>query len=218
MVRTQRERSEATRGKLLDAGRRLFAADGYAATNLDEVVRAAGVTKGALYHHFDGKRDLFRAVFEREQERLAALVVEAAGRKRDPWTAFYAGCRVFFEAVLEPGVQRIALLDAPTALGWDAMREIESRFSLALIRRGLERAVEEGRMAKRPIAPLAHMLFGGLCEAAMMVARSEDQRAATREVLAELKTQLDALAVDPSPRRPGDSPARTHSRAEATRR
>lgn len=196
-MRTQRERSETTRAALLDSARHLFAADGYAATNLDEVVRAAGVTKGALYHHFGGKRDLFQAVFEREQERLAGLVLEAATREADPWVAFYEGCRAFFEAVLDPEVQRLVLLDAPTALGWDTMREIESRFSLALIRRGLEQAVEEGRLRKRPLDPLSHMLFGGLCEAAMLVARSADGAAATRQVLVELRSQLAALDAKP---------------------
>jgi AcrR family transcriptional regulator len=193
-VQTQQQRSEATTRKLLDAARRLFAADGYAATSLDDVVRVAGVTKGALYHHFEGKRDLFRAVFEREHERLAVVVTEAAAPETDPWDAFYAGARAFFEATLDPSVQRIALLDGPSALGWDEMRAIESNYSLDLIRAGLERAIEAGRMTERPVAPLAHMLFGGLCEAATFVARSKDQEATTHQVLAELRTQLDALA------------------------
>jgi AcrR family transcriptional regulator len=211
-MRTQRERSETTRGGLLDSARRLFAADGYAATNLDEVVGAAGVTKGALYHHFGGKRDLFRAVFEREQERLVAQVLEAATRESDPWVAFYEGCRAFLEAVLDPEVQRLVLLDAPSALGWDAMREIESRYSLALIRRGLEQAVAEGRLRKRPVEPLARMLFGGLCEAAMLVARSSDGPAATRQVLVELRLQLEALDARPPRRRRDAAAARRRGR------
>jgi AcrR family transcriptional regulator len=194
-VRTQQERSEATTERLLESARRLFADQGFAATSLDQVVADAGVTKGALYHHFDGKRELFRAVFDREHARIAALVVEAAAAEPDAWSAFYAGCRAFFEETQSPGSQRIALLDGPSALGWDEMREIESRYSLELIRLGLERAIAEGRMAERPVAPLAHMLFGGLCEAATFAARSEDPAATTERVLGELRVQLDALAI-----------------------
>jgi AcrR family transcriptional regulator len=194
-MRTQQERSEATTERLLESARRLFADQGFAATSLDQVVADAGVTKGALYHHFDSKRDLFRAVFDREHARIAALVVEAAAAEADAWSAFYAGSRAFFEETQSPGSQRIALLDGPSALGWDEMREIESRYSLELIRLGLERAIAEGRMAERPVAPLAHMLFGGLCEAATFAARSEDPAATTDRVLRELRVQLDALAI-----------------------
>lgn len=190
---TQSERSEATTTELLDSARRLFGGEGYRSTLLDDVVREAGVTKGALYHHFSGKRELFQAVFEREQERLAALVAGAHSQEQDPLDGFRAGCRAFLEASLDPAVQRITLLDAPSVLGWEALREIEAGYSLALLRGGLELAISAGRIAPRPVAPLAHLLFGALCEGAMMVARSEDQRAATRDVLREVEAILSAL-------------------------
>ena len=193
--RTQRERSETTTGELLDAARRLFAADGYPATSLDDVVRAAGVTKGALYHHFSGKPDLFRAVFEREHRRLAKIAVEAYRTEDDRWEGLYAGCRAFFEAVLDPGVQRIALLDAPSVLGWEAMREIQEPYSFAQFREGLQNAIDDGRIAPRPIEPLAHMLLGAMCEGAMMAARSRDPRGQTRQMLKELRTLLDGLST-----------------------
>lgn len=195
VARTQRERSETTRTELLDAARQLFAADGYEMTSLVGVAAAAGVTKGGLYHHFGGKRELFCAVFEREQERLAEIVLAGFRRESDPWGGFYAGCRAFYEAVLDPAVQRIVLLDASAALGSELMRSIEGRYSLALIGSGLNSAITEGRIAARPVAPLAHLLFGGMCEAAMMAARAGDPVRATKEVLTELKIQLDALAL-----------------------
>src|SRR5215212_3653335 len=133
-VRTQKERSEATTSELLDVARRLFAADGYAATSLDDVVRGAGVTKGALYHHFAGKRDLFLAVFEREQQKLARTQFEAFARRKGTWDGFFAATQAFFEASLDPGVQRITLLDAPAVLGWETMREVEGRYSLVQLR------------------------------------------------------------------------------------
>lgn len=191
--RTQRERSEATIASLLKAARRLFVERGYAETTLDQVAAAAGVTKGAVYHHFSGKRDLFRAVYEREQRSLAEISLAAYRRKRDPKRGFYEACRAFFEASLDPGVQRITLIDAPAALGWDGMREVEDRYSMALIVTGLKTAIEDGLIAKRPVEPLAHLIFGATCEGVMLVARSEDQRATTRRVLAELKNLIDAF-------------------------
>jgi AcrR family transcriptional regulator len=193
--RSQPERSEATRRALVESARNLFASEGYSDTQLDDVVRSAGVTKGALYHHFQGKADLFRAVFEHEQRRLAKMVSEAYHRQRDPWKGFSAGCRALLEAQLNPGVQRITLLDAPSVLGWEQMREIGSRYCLQLVKKGLEEAIAAEQIASRPIEPIAHLVFGAVCEGSMMVARADDQRAAAKRVLTELNTLLNAFRV-----------------------
>ena len=194
MPRTQAERREATSASLLVAARGLFAQDGYAATSLDAVVAAAGVTKGALYHHFAGKRELFAAVFASEQEVLARAIVTAyRNAEDDSWTAFEAGCRAFLEASQEPGVQRIVLLDAPAALGWETIRSLEAG-ALALMELGLARAIEAGRLAPRPTRPLAHLLFGGLCESAMMAAREPDPSAALEAATRELGHLLRGLS------------------------
>jgi AcrR family transcriptional regulator len=192
--RTQQERTEATTAALLDAARELFAQDGYAATSLDAVVAGAGVTKGALYHHFEGKRDLFAAVFARENDRLLDAIVTAYRGEADPWAALEAGCRVFLERAQEPAVQRIFLLDAAAALGYERIRELESD-SLALLKLGIERAIESGRIEPRPASPLAHMLFGAICEIAMVTARAADQRAALAEATDELARLLGSLTT-----------------------
>lgn len=192
--RTQQERSDATTGKLLAAARALFAEAGYAATSLDQIAAAASVTKGALYHHFEGKRDIFRAVYELEQARLSDLALAAYGRKRDPWDAFEAGCRAFLEASLDPGVQRITLLDAPGALGWEEMRELESH-SFDMMVAGLGHAMDAGRVPRRPAEPLAYLLFGALCEAAMAIARADDPEASLKTMLRELRRLLGALGT-----------------------
>lgn len=191
--RSQPERSEATQRALVESARDLFASEGYSETQLDDVVRTAGVTKGALYHHFQGKADLFRAVFEHEQRRLAKMVSEAYHRQRDPWKGFAAGCRALLEAQLEPGVQRITLLDAPSVLGWEQMRGIGSRYCLQLVKKGLEEAIAAGEIAPRPIEPIAHLVVGAICEGSMMVARADDQRAAADRMLTELRTLLGGL-------------------------
>ena len=193
MSPTQQERSEATITSLVSAARELFAQDGYAATSLDAVVARAGVTKGALYHHYSGKRELFGAVFADQQRRLSEAVVAAARRKQDPWESFEAGAAAFIEACQEPGAQRIFLLDAPSALGWETIRELESG-SLELIKLGIRSSIEAGSIEPRPVDPLAHLLFGALCETAMVVARAPDQRRALREARAELHRLLASIS------------------------
>ncbi|MEW2522104.1 TetR/AcrR family transcriptional regulator [Actinacidiphila alni] len=191
---TQRERSDATVEDLLTAARALFAADGYAATSLDAVCERAGVTKGALYHHFSGKKQLFSAVYTREQERLAERISAAYLRVEDPWEAVYEGSRAYLEASLDPEVQRITLLDAPGALGWEAMRDLGVNCR-QLTLRGVKYAIKQGAVAPRPPDPLTSMLYGGLSESAMAIVRAEDPRAALAETLADLRKLFDALAT-----------------------
>lgn len=192
-ARTQAERSEATTGALLAAARELFASDGYAATSIDAVAAKAGVTKGAVYHHYSGKRDLFAAVFAAEQQLMLEKTAAAYGAEPDAWEAFEAACRAFLEGCLDPGVQRVFLLDAQAALGWETVRRLEHS-SLQAMELAIQRAIDEGRIAERPPGPLASMLFGLLCETAMVVARADDQVAAHVEALAELRRLFDSLA------------------------
>jgi AcrR family transcriptional regulator len=193
--RTQAERTEATRAALVDAARELFASDGYATTSLDAVAAKANVTKGAVYHHFQGKPQLFEAVFSREVERLCAAMPAVYATKRDPWDAFEACCRAFLEACLEPGVQRIMLLDALAAVGWDGVRRLEAPM-MELMEVAIARAAEEGAIAPRPPGPLAVFLYGALCETAMAVARADNQKAALRKALAELRRVLSGLRIN----------------------
>jgi AcrR family transcriptional regulator len=192
--RTQAERTEATTAALVDAARELFARDGYDTTSLDAVAARAGVTKGAVYHHFEGKRQLFEAVFTREVERLALPLAAAYGRKKDPWDAFHAGCRAFLDECLDPGLQRIVLLDASAAIGWEQIRHLESPL-LQMMELAISRAAEAGRIAPRNPSTLAHFLYGALCETAMIVVRSDDQKAAHREAVVEIGRVLDGLAT-----------------------
>jgi AcrR family transcriptional regulator len=191
---TQAERSEATVQHLLATARELFASNGFAETSIEDIVRTAGVTRGALYHHFGGKVDIFRAVVEDEAERLAKRLRRAALNEEDPWRQIEAGCIEFLDACLDPAVRQIGLLDAPAVLGWQELREIDLRHSLALLLQGLESAMAEGKLRRRPPAPLAHVLFGAMCEAGMLVARATDTRHAMREVGREVRALLGGLA------------------------
>jgi len=189
--RTQAERSEATRDALIEAARALFAERGYAAVGTEEIVRAAGVTRGALYHHFGGKRDLFEAVYERIEVELAQRIASGAldAGATAPLEAMRAGAEMFLQAATEPEAQRIVLLDGPSVLGWDRWREIAAEHGLGLIEATLQAAIEAGAIAEQPVRPLAHVLMGALDEAAMLVARAEDPE----RMRAEVGRTLDAL-------------------------
>jgi AcrR family transcriptional regulator len=187
------ERSEATRAALVAAARTLFARHGYAAVGTEEIVRAAGVTRGALYHHFRDKQDLFLAVCEQVEgeltERIAQRVIgDGAG---DPVAALLAGAQMFLDVCAEPEIQRITLLDAPSVLGWERWREMGQRYGLGLVQAALQAAMDAGELEPQPVRPLAHLLLGALDEAALLVARSDDP-AATRAEVGETVARLIA--------------------------
>jgi AcrR family transcriptional regulator len=194
--RTQAERTEATREALIEAARGLFAERGYAGVGTEEIVRAAGVTRGALYHHFEGKRELFAAVYERIEAELAERIAAGAlaANAASPLAAMRAGSEMFLAACTEPEAQRIVLLDGPSVLGWDRWREIAARYGLGLIEASLQAAIEVGAIAPQPVRPLAHVLMGALDEAAMLVARAEDPEAMRAEVGRTLDALLDGLS------------------------
>src|SRR6187551_2532021 len=150
--RTQAERSESTRSTLIEAARALFAERGYADVGTEEIVRAAGLTRGALYHHFDGKRDLFEAVYERVEVELAERIAAGAlaSGAAAPLDAMRAGAEMFLRACTEPEAQRIALLDGPSVLGWDRWREIAAEHGLGLIEASLKAAIEAGAISDQP--------------------------------------------------------------------
>lgn len=195
--RTQSERSELTRGALIGAARALFADRGYAGVGTEEIVRAAGVTRGALYHHFSGKRDLFEAVYEQLEAELAERIAAGAlaANAESPLEAMRAGAEMFLQACTEPEAQRIALLDGPAVLGWDRWREIAAEHGLGLIEASLQAAIDADAIAPQPVRPLAHVLMGALDEAAMLVARADDPERMRSEVGRTLDFLLGALAV-----------------------
>ena len=170
------------------------------------------VTRGALYHHFEDKRDLFRAVHERVEEELIERIGAAMGEVADPWELILAGTRSFLDACEEPAVKQIALIDAPAVLGWDEWREIDERYGLGLTRTALGGAIDAGVLRPLPLEPLSHLLLAALSEAALMIANAEDPASTRQEVeaaLIELLEGLDGrLPSAPAPRRSSDRRAR----------
>jgi len=195
--RTQAERSQATRAALIEAARPLFAERGYADVGTEEIVRAAGLTRGALYHHFAGKRELFEAVYERVEIELAERIATGAlnAGASSPLDAMRAGAEMFLQACTEPEAQRIVLLDGPSVLGWDRWREIAAEHGLGLIEASLQAAIDASAIEAQPVRPLAHVLMGALDEAAMLVARAEDPERMRAEVGRTLDSLIAALSA-----------------------
>jgi AcrR family transcriptional regulator len=190
------EQAEATQAALIAAARALFAARGYADVPTEEIVQRAGVTRGALYHHFRDKRDLFRAVVEQLEQETVEKIASAAFSESDPWLAQQTALGAFLDVCLEPDVQRIVLTDAPSVLGLEGWREIEAKYGLALVRAGLGLVMEAGLIAEQPLDPLAHLILGALGEAGLVIARAEDPKAARAEVGASVERLLDGLRID----------------------
>jgi AcrR family transcriptional regulator len=185
--------AEATRTTLLRVARELFAERGYAAVGTEEIVARAGVTRGALYHHFEDKRDLFRAVHEDlEAELLASIGTRVEGIE-DPWELLVTGIRAFLDACSDDALRQISLLDAPAVLGWEEWREISARHSVGLVSFALANAMERGVFRKREVAPLAQLLQGAMAEAAMIIANAADQEQARRDVEPALLGLLEGL-------------------------
>lgn len=193
MRRTQQDRSSSTRAALVAAARELFAARGYQAVPADEIVRAAGVTRGALYHHYADKQQLFRAVVEDLERELTAEVATVLEEAADPVTGMATALDVFLTACLRPEVRQISLTDAPAVLGWTTWREIEAEHGLGVLTTVLSKAIDDGVLAPQPVRALAQLVLAAVMEAAHMVAEAADPVAARAEAQQVLGTWLAAL-------------------------
>ena len=187
------EQAVATRTELLRVARELFAARGYADVGTEEIVRGAHVTRGALYHHFADKRDLFRAVHAQLADDLLASIVAQTAGSADAWEALTRGMRAFLDACTDPAVIRISHLDAPAVLGWAEWREIDAEHWLGLVVAALQEAMDSGVLVRREVQPLAHMLMGSMVEASMLIANAADPAAARAEVEGPLLALLEGL-------------------------
>ncbi len=189
----QAKRSDATRGALIEAARKLFAARGYSDVGTEEVVQAAGVTRGALYHHFTDKRDLFRAVHESNEEALVASIAARIGGVAGPLELLGSGVAAFLDACEDPALARISLIEAPTVLGWAEWREIDARYGLGLITAALSGGMAAGVLRDQPVKPLAHLLLSAMGEAGIMIASAEDPHAEREQLQASLLSLIDGL-------------------------
>jgi AcrR family transcriptional regulator len=202
MARLRDDHVEATRRALLAAARRRFGTLGFAGTSLDDVAAEAGVTKGALYHHFRGKEQLFLEVYDEVEAELSAHGLAAAAGGTDAVDALQRGFGAFLDLALDPAVQRIALLDAPSVLGTAAKLEVDARHSLAAVRAAVQVGVAEGLLA--PVDPdtIASLLIAACSQAALLIATAPDPAAARPQVGAALDRLLTGLTITATPAPP----------------
>ena len=187
------ERSAATRGALIAVARRLFTERGYVGVATEEIVREANVTRGALYHHFSDKRDLFRAVHEQVEEDMVGAITEAIAGIEDPVDLLVAANRRFLDLCTDPNWTRIPLIDAPSVLGWSEWRAVDMRYGLGLATAALTTAMEAGAIGRAPVRPLAHILLAAMGEAGLMIAQADDPEAERGEVEPTLVALIDGL-------------------------
>jgi AcrR family transcriptional regulator len=194
---TQREdsgrarRAEETRRALIAAGRDLFTEHGYHGVGVRDITARAGVTRGALAHHFTDKQGLFLAVFDAIERELIAAGAEPppSAAPSDAWAQFRAGIQAYLDAALRPDVQRITLIDGPAVLGWRRWREIEEGYSLGSLIAVLNAAMDAKLIRRRSPEPLAHLILGSVMEAALLIAHSD----ASKRRRAEVGEALDDL-------------------------
>ena len=172
-----------TRRALLDAAREVFAADGFQATRTEDIVRRAGLTRGALYHHFRDKEDLFRAVYEEVAGEVGQLLRRRSGdRPADGWSLFRANSEIYLDAASSnPAYRQIVLIDGPAVLGWDHLSE-RSDGPTRKIMEYVADAIDQGTLDPQPVKPLAHLLSALGVGSAMYVAHAEDPAAARGEI------------------------------------
>jgi AcrR family transcriptional regulator len=189
--KTKAEQRAATMHTLIQVAHDAFAKDGYAAAAMEDIVQQAGVTRGALYHHFGSKAGLFRAVLEAIQAEVAGRIISAATAQREPWGQLIAGCHAFLEASLDPAVQRIMLVDAPAVLGWDTWRRIDAEQSGKTLEDILTILNAHGLIKPLPMTALTRLLSGAMNEAALWIAQAADPP----QALAECKLALEGLLL-----------------------
>ena len=189
--RKRDDQADATRATLIAAARRLFARRGYPAVSVDEIVRAARVTKGALYHHFKDKQELFRGVVEQIQEAIRERLIAAAALRGDGLSQLRAACHAYLDACTEDEVGRIVVLDSPAVLGWEAWCKVNREYGLGFF---VERLGALGGTDPETEAG-AQMLLGALNVAGRVIAQADDRSAARSQVGATIDRLIAGVAA-----------------------
>jgi AcrR family transcriptional regulator len=187
------EQGQATRAALIDVATELFATNGYEATAISAVLDAAGVSRGALYHHFESKEALFEAVLQSVEAEATLKVTRAARGATDPLDGLRRGCAAYLAMCRDPVVRRISLIDAPAVVGWERWREIDEQHSFGLIKAAIAAIAADGRVKPELIDVMAHMVLAALLEVALLVARADEGRLAIRRGQEAVDELLSAL-------------------------
>ncbi len=182
MARTKVEQHALTRAELLRQARRIFSTAGYADAATEDIVRQAGLTRGALYYHFRDKQALFEVVVEEVAREIADKIDAAAIPAKSAFDGLVLGTHAFLDACLDPAARRIYLVDAPSVLGWHRWREIDGRHGMRTLRIGVDAVLAERPDRALSPEPLTYLLSGALNEAVMWLHEAKDETVARREM------------------------------------
>ena len=183
----------ATRGQLIEVATGLFADHGYEGTSIEAVLTAAGVSRGALYHHFAGKEALFEAVVSAVSEQVTVELTEAVKGCADPLDAMRTAAIAWIGLAADPVIQRVVLVDAPSVLGWDRWRAMDDGRTLGTMRAMLQAISDSGRLPAELVGPFSHMILAALDEITLVIARAPDSVAAVAEGRTAVEELLDRL-------------------------
>lgn len=194
--RTKVEQAAETTARLVTVAREQFTEHGYAQASTERIVELAGVTRGALYHHFGSKEGLFKAVLAEVQRDVAARIAESAATTGDPWQQLLRGCRAFLSASLEQDVQQIMLIDGPATIDWDEWRRMDAENAMRLLEEGLRELASEGIIELESVPAATHLLSGAMNEAVLWIARSPEPLDAIEETIVVLERLLGGLRAE----------------------
>ena len=189
------ENGRKTTIKLLKIARRMFSKRGYGDTSMEEIVQKANVTRGALYHHFSGKKGLFVRVFEDALTDVVKRVEKPQGEDLNTWEKLLASTHAYLNACIDPELQQIILIDAPAILGWDVWRRVDEEKSLHILKGLLTKLMEEEVIESMPVDALAHIISGAVNESVLWIAQSEDPQKALEEAWSTMKSMMNCLRI-----------------------
>lgn len=190
-MKRSKEESYETINQLKKIARKHFTEHGYASTVLDEIVKEANLTRGAVYHHFGSKKGLFLAVLESIQREVADKVESEAAQSEDVWDQLILGCRAFVTAALEEKNKRIMLIDGPAVLGWETWRGMDKQGSMQLLHEQLQMMQNQGYFESISIDAVTHILSGALNESALWIAQKPNVAESVEETMKVLSMLLE---------------------------
>lgn len=199
-MRRSKIETKETIHKLIEVARRHFTEFGYGDTALEAVVAEAGLTRGAAYHHFKSKKELFRHVLEVVQQEVAEQVEQQASASEDVWLQLYYGCRAFVEAATEERNRRIMLIDGPAIMGWEVWRSMDERHSMRLLRGQLETMQAQGCLVPLSLDAVTHLISGALNEVSLWLALAHkpDDARERQETMDTIQSMLGGLRAAPN--------------------
>lgn len=193
---SKKAQSAATIKRLLTVAMREFSQKGYAGASTEAIVKEARVTRGALYHHFKGKKDLFYAVFKEAQLQIGNRIEADADAADDLWDGLISGCNAFLKACSDPALQQVVVIDAPSVLDWNTYRSVDENLpgsGLSLLKDCLRDLVDQDMIKPVSVDALAHLLSGAMDEAAVWIAQSRNPSIALPQAQQTLRRLLEGL-------------------------